>query len=204
MFMLTAILLALVAVPLTGGRLARLATVRLRAVWLLVAALGVQVVVISIAPDLLPASVAQALHLLSYGIAAGFVVANRRVPGLLLAASGGGLNLAVIAANGGVMPASPSALETAGLAAAHEGFTNSATVADADLAWLGDVFAIPASWPLANVFSVGDLVLMVGVACTVLALCGSRLTPRASARWRAQVEALRAADIARDAAPTTA
>lgn len=205
MFMLTVILLALVAVPLTGGRLAGLATVRVRAVSLLVASLGLQIVVISIAADVLAHAVSEVLHLASYAIAGAFVVVNRRVPGLLLAASGGGLNVLAIAANGGVMPASRRALEAAGIPTAHEGFANSATVADAKLAWLGDVFAIPAHLPLANVFSVGDVVLMVGVAVTILALCGSRLTPRASSRWTRQREAFAAEDAARhDAADPTA
>jgi hypothetical protein len=201
MFMLTIIVVALAAVPFTGGRLVGLASVRFRASWLLAVSLGLQILVISVATEVLAHAVAQALHLLSYGVAAAFVVVNRRVPGILLAAAGGGLNLAAIGANGGVMPASASALERAGIPTA-DGFANSTTVADAKLAWLGDVFAIPAHWPLNNVFSVGDVVLMVGVAVSILALCGSRLTPRAAARWAAEAAAL--ADEEAGSAPAVA
>jgi hypothetical protein len=43
-------------------------------------------------------------------------------------------------------------------------FANSNVVSNARLAWLGDVFAIPDGWPLRNVFSVGDVIIVVGVA----------------------------------------
>ena len=55
-------------------------------------------------------------------------------------------------------------------------------VADANLAFLGDVFALPAWMPAANVFSVGDLLLALGAAIFVHAACGSRLAPRARLR----------------------
>lgn len=45
------------------------------------------------------------------------------------------------------------------------------------LLFLGDVFAIPASWPFANVFSVGDVLIAVGAAYSIHATCGSRLVP---------------------------
>jgi hypothetical protein len=51
-------------------------------------------------------------------------------------------------------------------------------VAGPRLAFLGDVFAVPASWPLSNVFSVGDMLIAVGLAWGVHRICGSRLVPR--------------------------
>jgi hypothetical protein len=62
------------------------------------------------------------------------------------------------------MPASRGALAAAGRAAETSGFTNSTAVAHAHLAFLGDVFAVPTPLPLANVFSVGDVLLLVGAA----------------------------------------
>ncbi|MBA2636630.1 MAG: MFS transporter, partial [Solirubrobacterales bacterium] len=77
-----------------------------------------------------------------------------------------------------VMPASGSALASAGLPADHgTDFANSVAVADADLAFLGDVLAIPASWPLSNVFSVGDVVITLGIVVVLHVTCGSRLVP---------------------------
>jgi hypothetical protein len=107
-----------------------------------------------------------------------FLAANWRLPGLPLAALGAALNLLAIVANGGVMPASPSALAAAGLPVDQPGFQNSAALADPRLAFLGDVFAVPASWPLSNVFSVGDLLIGAGLAWGLHRVCGSRLVPR--------------------------
>ena len=108
------------------------------------------------------------------------LAANRRVPGMALTALGAALNLLAITANGGVMPASPAALAAAGLPVDEAGFQSSTAVDGPQLAFLGDVFAIPASWPLSNVFSVGDVLIGVGLAWGMHRICGSRLVPR----WR--------------------
>jgi hypothetical protein len=73
------------------------------------------------------------------------------------------LNLAAIAANNGTMPASEWAWHTAGFPVLVDEFENSNVAHGARLAWLGDVFAIPKSWPLANVFSVGDIMIVLAV-----------------------------------------
>ena len=164
--MILLVVLAVVAatVPLTGGRLTRLADLRLRWPGLALAALGMQIAIINVLAETLPAALAAAAHVLSYVLALAFLVLNRRVRGLLLVGLGGMLNLAAIAANGGVMPASPAALTIAGRSPQAHQFTNSAPVADPRLSFLGDVFAVPAPLPLANVFSVGDVLLVVGIA----------------------------------------
>jgi len=87
---------------------------------------------------------------------------------------GGALNATAITANDGVMPARAQALEAAGRPTVEEGFRNSAAVADPYLAWLGDTFAIPSGVPLANVFSIGD-VLVLCVLVLLHVACGSRL-----------------------------
>jgi hypothetical protein len=61
------------------------------------------------------------------------------------------------------MPASMSALERAGHAPIpEEVFKNSSALSDPRLLFLGDIFAVPAGWPLANVFSIGDVMIVVG------------------------------------------
>jgi hypothetical protein len=149
-----------VVVALAGGDLRRLGTLPIRGTWWVVSALVVQV---AITVGSVPAVVGSTLHLASYGLAGGFVVVNRHIPGIRLTAGGGALNLAAIGANGGVMPASPAALELAGIGGGGAHFVNSGAVDGARLWWLGDVFALPEPFPLANVFSVGDVVLLVGV-----------------------------------------
>src|SRR4051812_41632242 len=151
-------LLILASVPLLGGHLSRLADVRLRWALLLPVGLAIQVLIIEVLADAdIPH---RPLHILSYAILGVFVVANLSVPGLGLMGLGGALNAVAIVANGGVMPASEHALAVAGLRD-DGGFANSAAVEHPHVAFLGDVFAIPESWPLSNVFSVGDVVLLI-------------------------------------------
>jgi hypothetical protein len=115
-------------------------------------------------------------HLWSYGLVGACVIWNLEIRFMWVVAVGGLLNLIAIAANGGVMPASPDALAAAGLKAGDGSFTNSDAVeGGANLAFLGDVFAIPSGWPAANVFSLGDAVLLLGVLLVLHAATGSRL-----------------------------
>lgn len=176
MIVLAALLLAILSVPLAGGRLAALADLRFRRPWLLALALGAQVLIISVVPGG-EGALHELVHVLSYVLAVIFVRANRHVPFLWLVACGGLMNFAAIAANGGVMPASASALATAGLRP-DDGFANSAALADPRLAFLGDIFAVPASWPLSNVFSAGDVLIVLGAVVLLHRVCGSRLIPR--------------------------
>jgi uncharacterized protein DUF5317 len=166
-------LMAVATVPLCGGRLSALAELHLRKIWLIWIALGAQILIISIVPEG-AAWLHQGVHLATYAVAAVFAYLNRRVPGLTLAAAGGLANVAAIVANGGVMPASPSALRTAGFAQSADHFKNSTAVDDAHLQVLGDIFAIPASWPVHNVFSIGDVLLVLGVLVGLHVICASR------------------------------
>lgn len=96
------------------------------------------------------------------------VLANLRLAGVPLIALGAASNLAAIVANGGYMPADPGALAAAG-ETIGEAYSNSRVITDPALPWLGDVFALPAWMPLANVFSIGDVLISVGLAWAVAA-----------------------------------
>jgi len=169
----------LALVPLFGGRLGRLLDLRLRSPWLLLLALGIQLGLATFAG---PSTWWRlALHAITFPIGIAWIWRNRDVPGLWIVALGATLNGVAILANGGIMPASRSALRTAGLEAGTANLANSDVVADPELLFLGDVFAIPASWPFANVFSVGDVLVALGVVVAIHAVCGSRAMPRA---WR--------------------
>jgi Family of unknown function (DUF5317) len=176
MFLVAVVVLSALAVPLAGGRLGALVELRLRRVWAIYAALGLAVLGIGL-PGL-PDGLRSLLLVAAYPVGAVFLLANRRVPGMALVALGAALNLLAITANGGVMPASAEALAAAGLPVAEPGFANSAALDDPRLAFLGDVFSIPAAWPLSNVFSVGDVCIGAGLAWGVHRVCGSRLVPR--------------------------
>ena len=184
MFLVAAVVLSGLAVPLCGGRLGAIADLRLRRLWAIYLALGLAVLGIGL-PGLAD-GLRSLLLVAAYPAGAVFLAANWRVPGVPLAALGAGLNLLAIAANGGVMPASPAALAAAGLPAGGGGFESSAALADPRLALLGDVFAVPAGWPLANVFSVGDVLIGAGLAWGLHRVCGSRLVPRWSGNGSAR------------------
>jgi Family of unknown function (DUF5317) len=174
-------LAVLASVPLAGGRLGALADVPLRRSGLAVAAILIQIVVISLLPGGAHA-IHTALHISSYVLLGAFAFANRRLTGLPIAAFGGLLNFIAIAANGGVMPADQDAIASLAHTTADGDFANSQVLDHPKLQFLGDVFATPASWPLHNVFSVGDMILVAGVAVLVHVACGSRLAPRARSR----------------------
>jgi hypothetical protein len=158
--------LALVAlIPLTGGSLRRLADLRLRWIPLAVAALAVQLFVVTIWPRM-PHPLAIAGHLISYAMLGAVVWANRKLPGMLLIGIGAGLNFLAILINGGTLPASAGALRAAGVRE-RAGFDNTGVLAHPHLAWLGDTMVTPSWLPLRNVLSVGDLVLLAGAALLV-------------------------------------
>ena len=73
--------------------------------------------------------------------------------------------------------ASSRALENAGLVISGEDFVNSGVIEGARLAWLGDVFWIPSGWPLANVFSIGDVLIALGVVVAIVFAMRGRTRP---------------------------
>ena len=175
MFLVAVVVLGAVTVPLFGGRLGALVEVRLRHVWAIFAALGLEIVAMEL-PGL-PDRLRAALLIVAYPVGVVFLAANWQVPGMPLIALGAACNLLAIAANGGVMPASPTALAAAGLPVDAPGFQNSTALADPRLGFLGDVFSIPAAWPLSNVFSVGDVLIALGILWALHRICRSRLAP---------------------------
>lgn len=179
-----AFLFTVLLVPLFGGQFWKLGAIKLERRELILASLIIQVLIISVVHGRLSTDIASSLHLISYALAIGFVWFNRNVIGMPIIVLGGLLNVLVIAANDGVMPARIGALETAGIPYDTGDFENSAPVEDANLWFLGDVFAIPEGFPFSNVFSIGDVLLIFGGAVTVHVVCGSKLVPL---RWRAKV-----------------
>jgi Family of unknown function (DUF5317) len=169
-----AFLLLLLTVPLAGGRLSRLEDLRIRWIWLPALAFAIQVVLVTIAPDG-DVTLHRIAHISTYALAGACVLGNLDLRFLWVVALGGALNFIAIVANGGVMPARRGALDTAGLEVRGGEFANSDYVEDAKLSFLGDVFAIPDGWPGANVFSVGDVLMLLGALLVLHAATGSRL-----------------------------
>lgn len=140
------------------------------------AALLIQIVIIEVET---PEGVAATLHIATYVLAIAFVWLNRKVAGVLVVGAGAALNGITIALNGGVLPARAEAVEAAGIDVDHA-FVNAGVVEDPVLPWLGDVFAWPEPLPLANTFSVGDVLIVAGVA--IAAWAGSERIGRGRSR----------------------
>jgi hypothetical protein len=167
---LTALIVGVSAGFLGGGRLRNLEYLALTRPWLVLAALGLQLVAFSPVGAALPQHTAVILHFASYGLLSWFVVLNRHHLGVSIAGLGLGLNLVAIAANGGYMPASRAALDLAGAAYSGETLNNSAVIGPGThLGFLGDIFAVPAWMPAANVFSIGDVLIVAGIALLLAA-----------------------------------
>jgi Family of unknown function (DUF5317) len=179
----------LVAVALglvLGGRLGNLARIELRSTWLFFAAIGLQLVAfpLAVAPWRTPETLASVLWVASYGLLVVAAVRNRRLTGVPIVAAGMALNLAAILANRGTMPVRLAAMHEAGRSDAVQ--ANSTALSDPSLPWLVDRWAAPDWVPLANVFSVGDVVIALGAVVIVLAGMGVRI-PRVPTRSDARV-----------------
>ena len=162
---------SVIAGAIAGGRLRGLAEVRPRWWGLAFAGLAMQSAPLPDLPgpagEVLPAG----LIVGSYALLIAFVLRNARLAGAPLLAVGLAMNLAVIAANGG-MPVSEESLLASGqpqavavLRARPDAKHHLMTPQDV-LTPLADVIAVPP--PLAVVVSVGDLVMYAGLAWSVV------------------------------------
>ncbi len=182
MLLLYSIAFGLVIGRAAGGRFWALADIRIRW-WPL--ALGGLVFQLLLFGPLLSDRVGHAgpaLYVASSALVFLAMLRNLGLPGFPLLALGAALNMLVIVANGGTMPSDPGAWELVGGVAAVPitSFTNSSLIgAGTVLPWLGDVFALPRPVPLANVFSIGDVLIGLGAAWCVIR---SMIVPSV-ARW---------------------
>ena len=163
-------LLAVLLVAPLGGQLRALTVLRLHGGGLVLSALALQVLTFLVLTGA-PRELLLVLHAASYLLAAGFVWRNRQLPGLWLIASGALLNALVLAANGGTMPASADAVRRAGLPLVEQDYSNSGVLAHPRLAPFGDVLASPGWLPLHNVFSIGDVLVLLGAGWLVHRSC---------------------------------
>ncbi|MBI3942166.1 MAG: DUF5317 domain-containing protein [Chloroflexi bacterium] len=168
MLLLLASPLAILLALLQGGKLARLGELQLRYPGLFIVALCLQIMLFTpFAAGLLARNLVSVFYIFSMFILVGTAWLNRKIPGMGLAGLGITLNLLAIIANGGRMPVDPNALAFSGhvLSLGPDGqpLNNSTLGAHVALWPLTDILAIPAGWPLANVFSIGDVLLAAGV-----------------------------------------
>jgi hypothetical protein len=176
MFILYAIPVGVVVGYLIGGRLDQLGRLRFRWAPLALIGLAVQVALFS---DPFAETVRDAgppIYVASTAVVLFAVLRNLDIPGIAIVALGAAGNLLAIVANGGYMPTDPDALASIG--AVVPGYSNSSVVADPVLGPLTDIFVIPAWVPFANVFSIGDVLIGIGVALTIALGMRARMVAR--------------------------
>ena len=160
---------------LRGGHLSNLTDLSLRWSALPLLAVGLQAFVIhgpgkaEAGPYTVPALVILA----SYGLLLITVLVNLRLPGMAWLGLGVALNLLVMVVNGGWMPVTPDLLATAGFAETPSAILPGQRVLaskdvvmvsqEIHLRWLSDMFIMSKLGILSAVFSVGDVVMMLGV-----------------------------------------
>jgi Family of unknown function (DUF5317) len=167
MFVLYALVIGVILGFVLGGRPAGLAALQFRWSGLMLGGLFFQVLLFSdpVAGRIGP--LGAPLYVASTAVVLTAVLANWRIPGLPIVALGAASNLLAIAANGGYMPAARAAVVALGKTDPVV-YSNSAVVETPAFAPLTDIFALPTWLPFTNVFSIGDVLIAVGVIVTIV------------------------------------
>jgi hypothetical protein len=165
--LLYAIAIGLLVGRLAGGRVRDLERVQIT--WWGLAIGGLLVQLVLFAPPVADriGAVGPAIYVLSTIAVLAALMRNLEQPGFTLIAIGAVANLIPVLANGGAMPSDPAAwLALTGTAELPvPGFSNSVLIGpETNFPFLGDVFVLPRPWPLANVFSIGDVLIGIGAA----------------------------------------
>jgi uncharacterized protein DUF5317 len=167
MFILYSVVIGVVVGFLLGGRAAGLADLRIRWPWAIVVGLIVQLLLFSTPLTDRVGALGPVIYVASTALVVLAMVANRRIVGMSVVALGAMSNLVAILANGGYMPADPGAIAMLGPSESHA-YSNSVITAEPALRPLTDIFALPPWVPFANVFSIGDVILGIGVALVIV------------------------------------
>jgi len=168
-FILYGVVVGLLIGVLTRGSPARLGGLRFRWSLLVVLGMAAQLLLFSSPLGNALGGAAPAVYMATNVVVLVVVARNLAIPGLPLVLLGGASNLLAMIVNGGYMPVSRAALEAMGRGPGTSGYSNSALLESVSLAPLTDVFAMPVWLPVANVFSIGDVLIGVGVAIAIVA-----------------------------------
>ncbi len=167
---------------LLGGRPERLLTLPIRWGGLVVGVLAFQWLLVHV-PASTPLALFGAVLLASHLLLLVWLIRNRHLPGIRVALVGAVLNCAVLAVNGGLMPVTPATLDAAHMphadlvVGARLPISKDVLVTPEQATWsaLGDTVVLPG--PLPAVFSLGDLLLALGIGGLVLGGMRPRLWP---------------------------
>lgn len=172
MLVLAVLSVALISSLLTGGRFQYAWNWQLKGLWM---GLGVFLIQTALftqwGTDFVGEALVPVIYIVTLSALVVFLVVNRRVMGVPILLAGLMLNVIVISANAGRMPASAVALETAGqieeadLLRLRGAAANCVLMSDSTrLNVLGDNFVIRLAGPVGSVYSIGDFVALAGEA----------------------------------------
>ncbi len=168
MIILVLLVASIILALLRGGSLGNLTALKLR--WRGIIILGFLIQVLIFSPLWQDKDETKLLTPLAYLISLGLLLlalaANYRISGIKLITFGFILNFIAIAANGGYMPAAPAALQIAGLPVLQPGQVANNSIGmsiDTRLFFLTDIFSIPKGFSFPNVFSLGDVLIAIGM-----------------------------------------
>jgi hypothetical protein len=187
LFFLSGLTLAVLVGVLAGGKLERLADLRLTWLWIAPVAFVIQMLVVY-GPEPFSGQLASPLIVGSHAALLLVALLNLRVAGMIFAAAGLAMNLAVIVANGGLMPIAPETIRAAGREAwkVGDGSPGTRVAQSKDIirareeTWLeplADRYWTGLPGRLGVIFSAGDVVLLAGV-CTLVVRTMTAAAPR--------------------------
>lgn len=165
-----------------GGRLSGITGIQFRWWALALAGLAFQALLFAAPVASRVGDAGPALYVVSTLAVLAALLRNLALPGFVVIAFGAFLNLVVIVANGGGMPSPPDVWlalnDVANLPTTD--FSNAVLAGpDTRLAFLGDIFVLPRPLPLANVFSIGDVLIGLGAATFLVRAMHASTAPEA-------------------------
>jgi hypothetical protein len=176
-FVLVVLACALCLSLATGGRLRYIENFHLRALPLGVGAFVVQLLIFTSRGESLLGALLPGVYVLTLLMLLAFLLLNRRVFGIPILLVGLMLNVLVIGANDGRMPADPQALVATGQGTHAEELVRDGTAANVvlmsdqtHLNFLGDYIVLPFLGDMGSAYSAGDLVALAGEAALVFGM----------------------------------
>lgn len=171
MLLLWGVVLGVVIGFLRGGTVANLENLGIKHLWLVPVSLVIQLLIFPVlSGQPVISSGTELFHILSYAVLVFFVLANLRVPGIFLMGTGMVSNFIVITANGGYMPSSVASLIKSGEFEVAYNLIREGTYGNVinmngstTFEFLGDWLYLPSWFPFSTAFSLGDLLIALGL-----------------------------------------
>jgi hypothetical protein len=161
----------------TGGRLRYIENFHLKALPLGVGAFVVQLLIFTSRGESLLGALLPGIYVLTLLMLLAFLLVNRRIFGVPVLLAGLMLNVLVIGANHGRMPADPQALVATGQSSHAEELVRDGTAANVvlmsdrtHLNFLGDYIVLPLLGDMGSAYSTGDLLALAGEAALVFGM----------------------------------